>query len=259
MLFRPSHHYTVMTSNKDQIYQSTNQSKASKPGSFVFDQRVASVFADMISRSVPGYQQIIEMLPTLARQFSFSNSNYYDLGCSLGAGILAMAKGIEATQVKLIGIDNSAAMIEQASKNLALLDANEQNYDLLEQDIATSDIQNAAMVLMNFTLQFIPLDKRDSLIQKTYNGLVHGGSLVLSEKIKFDDKSTNEALINIHHQYKADQGYSQLEIAKKRDAIENVLIPETLDNHIQRLKGAGFKVVTPWVQNLQFISILAIK
>ena len=248
-----------MNTNKDQIYRSTDQSQTAKPGSFVFDQRVASVFADMISRSVPGYQQIIEMLPTLTRQFSFSDCNYYDLGCSLGAGVLAMADGIEAKQTKLIGIDNSAAMIEQARKNLALLETTNQKYALLDQDIVKSEIHNAAMVLMNFTLQFISLDKRDRLIQKIYTGLLSGGSLVLSEKIKFDDQSTNEALINIHHQYKSDQGYSQLEIAKKRDAIENVLIPETLERHIQRLKGAGFKVVTPWVQNLQFISILAIK
>lgn len=150
-------------------------------------------------------------------------------------------------------------MIKQASKNLSLLDSTDLNYYLLEQDLMTTDIDTAALVLMNFTLQFIALDQRDSLIQKIYAGLLDGGSLVLSEKIKFDDHKTHDALTNIHHQFKADQGYSQLEIAQKRDAIENVLVPETLDAHIQRLRGAGFSVVTPWVQNLQFVSILAIK
>jgi len=248
-----------MTRNKDQIYRSATQAERAKLGSFTFDERVASVFTDMISRSVPGYQQILEMLPTLTREFSVDNANYYDLGCSLGAGMLAMAEGIETINAQLIGIDNSLAMIEQATKNLALVDSNNVGYSLIDQDLLASEIDSAAMILMNFTLQFIPLNRRDGLIQKIYDGLLNGGSLVLSEKIKFDDTKTNSALISIHHQYKADQGYSQMEIAQKRDAIENVLIPETLETHTQRLKNAGFSVVTPWVQNLQFISILAIK
>lgn len=245
-----------MNTNKDQIYRSAEHAK---PGSFLFDARVASVFADMISRSVPGYQQILEMLPTLTRQFRVQHCNYYDLGCSLGAGMLAMAEGLDAGQASLVGVDNSAAMIAQASKNLAPFDAKGIRYELREQDLVSTEITSAAMVLMNFTLQFIALDQRDSLIRKIYHGLLDGGSLVLSEKIKFDDIRTHTALTDIHHQYKTDQGYSQLEISQKRDAIENVLIPETLDTHMRRLKSAGFSVVTPWVQNLQFISILAIK
>lgn len=244
-----------MKQNPDQIYRNTSI----KPGRFVFDERVANVFSDMISRSVPGYQQILEMLPTLTRQFSSENANYYDLGCSLGAGMLAMFEGLKSEGLKnqnvtLIGVDNSSAMIEQASKNLEGLNAK-----LFEQDLLQTDINNAAMVLMNFTLQFIPIADRAAVIANIYNGLKKGGAFVLSEKIKFDDPQTNQYLIDIHHQYKADQGYSQLEIAQKRDAIEDVLIPETLSAHIQRLENAGFNVITPWVQNLQFISILAIK
>jgi tRNA (cmo5U34)-methyltransferase len=248
-----------MNSNKDQIYRSSDHALKARPGSFSFDERVASVFTDMISRSVPGYQQILEILPTLTRHFRAQNGHYYDLGCSLGAGMLAIAEGLDDRQATLIGVDNSSAMIEQASTNLAILDARNLEYSLLEQDLVTTNITSAAMVLMNFTLQFIALNQRDDLVQKIYRGLSDGGCLVLSEKIKFDDHKTNIALIDIHHQYKADQGYSQLEISQKRDAIENILIPETLDAHVHRLRNAGFSVITPWVQNLQFISILAIK
>ena len=120
-------------------------------------------------------------------------------------------------------------------------------------------IENAAMVLMNFTLQFIPVEQRDRMIQSIANGLNPDGVLILSEKVCYSDKATNDTMIDIHHRYKADQGYSQLEISQKRDAIENVLIPETLETHLNRLKRAGFSVITPWLQNLQFISILAIK
>ncbi len=253
-------------SNKDQIYKASDNAQRAKRGSFVFDARVATVFEDMISRSVPGYQQILEMLPTLTRQCQLSQTaekqaNYYDLGCSLGAGMVAMAQGLnpESDNTTIIGIDNSAAMIEQATQNISLIENQTAASQLIEQDLLESEVSSAMMVLMNFTLQFIALEHRDHLIQRIYDGLHSNGYLVLSEKITFDDDTTNQALINIHHQYKADQGYSQLEIAQKRDAIENVLIPETLAVHIKRLKSAGFRIITPWVQNLQFISILAIK
>jgi tRNA (cmo5U34)-methyltransferase len=239
-----------MNNKIDQIYRN----EQARPGSFKFDSRVAEVFSDMISRSVPGYQQILEMLPTLTRQFSSDNGKYYDLGCSLGAGMLAMSEGLKNSRFTLIGVDNSTAMIEQAVLNLANL-----NTELHIQDLVETRIDNATMVLMNFTLQFIPIADRALVIDNIYTGLNEGGAFILSEKIKFDEEQTNQTLIDIHHQYKADQGYSELEIAQKRDAIENILIPETLNTHTQRLRDAGFRVITPWVQNLQFISILAIK
>lgn len=237
----------------DRLYQTNKASR----GSFKFDARVAAVFEDMISRSVPGYTQILELLPTLTRQFRVADKNYYDLGCSLGAGLMAIAQGLDRTPARLIGVDNSSAMIKRAKLNLT--GTVEQDFILLEEDILTTKIEHAALVLMNFTLQFIPLGKRADLIQTIYDGLQTGGALIMSEKISFDDEKTNAALSDIHHQFKADQGYSDLEIAQKRDAIENVLIPETLAVHTQRLIDAGFCVVTPWVQNLQFVSILAIK
>ncbi|MCL4134879.1 UNVERIFIED_CONTAM: hypothetical protein GTU68_051610 [Idotea baltica] len=217
----------------------------------------------MISRSVPGYRQILQLLPSLVKQLSKTEGDYYDLGCSLGAGMLSIAQGlitdIDDQKHNIIGIDSSAAMLAQAESIFAKADYSNINFEFRCADINTIETNNAAMVLMNFTLQFIPLDKRDALIQAIFSNLNVGGGLVISEKIKFDDLTTNQTLIDIHHQFKADQGYSQLEISQKRDAIDDVLIPETLDAHLERLTSAGFKVVTPWIQNLQFISILAIK
>jgi len=254
-----------MSNKRDQLYSLSNES-SSTPARFQFDERVAEVFSDMISRSVPGYQQILEMLPSLVKQFSHDRAhNYYDLGCSLGAGMISIAKGLtEKNNLEkhtIVGIDNSNAMLEQAKHILNDVKKSNSsfNFELIENSIQQTSISNAAAVLMNFTLQFIPLDERDALINNIYSGLVNGGALILSEKIKFDDTQTQQRLTDIHHQFKADQGYSQLEIAKKRDAIEDVLIPETLETHQQRLRNAGFSIVTPWIQNLQFISILAIK
>ena len=245
-----------MSEHKDQIYKTA----ITAPEKFRFDRRVAVVFEDMISRSVPGYRQILEMLPTLVRYKQALRGNYYDLGCSLGAGMLAMAEGHNKSPRTIIGVDNSAAMLEQAESNLAAYTAKPAiNFQLACEDLLTYSLQNAALTLMNFTLQFIALEQRDEILQNIFNSSVEGGMLVLSEKIKFEQPATNRALIDIHHQYKADQGYSQLEIAQKRDAIDEVLIPETLDTHLNRLRKVGYSVVTPWVQNLQFVSILAIK
>ena len=241
-----------MTSSKDNLYSKAEADKSS----FVFDQHVASVFADMISRSVPGYKQIIDMLPTLTRLFRVESANYYDLGCSLGAGLLAIAQGLEDTQATLIGIDNSSAMLGRAKQNLKPIN---QTVQFIEEDLQNTQLNNAAMVLMNFTLQFIAPEARQTLIEAIYHGMRPGGVLILSEKIRFDTPRTQSVFTDIHHQYKFDQGYSKLEISRKRDAIDEVLIPETLNKHISRLNNCGFEMVTPWVQNLQFVSLLAIK
>jgi len=243
-------------SNNDNIYQS----QLNQVGNFKFDKAVAQVFSDMIARSVPGYAQILSLLPSLTRQFKFSDSHYYDIGCSLGAGMIAIAQGLEGQQSPIIGIDNSQPMLEQASTHLdAYNRSHTANFQLYCADINDYQLQHAGMVLMNFTLQFIAVEQRTPLLEHIYQALTPGGALVLSEKISFEHIQTNNLLVDIHHQFKADQGYSQLEISQKRQAIENVLIPETLDTHIQRLEKAGFSIITPWIQNLQFLSILAVK
>jgi tRNA (cmo5U34)-methyltransferase len=227
---------------------------------FSFDDRVAKVFGDMIARSVPGYSQILHLIPTLVRSFKQTNNRYYDLGCSLGAGMMAIAEGLQDQQSAIIGVDNSIAMLEQAKPVLEQYNQTKDfTFELQHADVNHYVLLPAAMILMNFTLQFIPLEQRGTLIGRIYAALEPGGVLVLSEKIKFEDAAINQSLTEIHHQYKADQGYSQLEISQKRDAIENVLLPEPLDSHVKRLQQAGFGTTTPWIQNLQFMSIIAIK
>lgn len=253
--------------NSDDIYRA----KQNELKPFEFNDSVTRVFDDMIRRSVPGYAQIIEFLPTVVRNLSVQmhatgrSYRFYDLGCSLGAGLLSLAHGVEHSHSKLkehsfIGIDSSQPMIAQANENLRpWFQLNGLSLELLTQDILSLEMRSSDLVLMNFTLQFIELSKRASLIGQIYSSLQPGGCLVLSEKIRFDDSRVNSALIDIHHQFKADQGYTELEISQKRDAIENVLIPESIGAHVHRLESAGFSVVTPWLQNLQFISFLAIK
>ena len=252
-----------MTDNKDTIYREADSDNQVNVAPFKFDKKVANVFSDMISRSVPSYRPILQMLPTLTREFRQHEANYYDLGCSLGAGLHAMAEGLkplphkEDIRASLVGIDNSQAMIAKAMESRCPY--SNLNVEYKQQDILETEISNAAMVLMNFTLQFIDIEYRDSLIEKIYRDLNNGGALVLSEKVSYADQRTQTLMTDIHHGYKLEQGYSQLEISRKRDAIENVLVPETLEAHIERLSSAGFQVINPWFQNLQFLSILAVK
>ncbi|MBI3773412.1 MAG: carboxy-S-adenosyl-L-methionine synthase CmoA [Gammaproteobacteria bacterium] len=225
---------------------------------FEFNEAVARVFPDMIRRSVPGYGTLISLIGLLAEQYAQDESRIYDLGCSLGAATLAMRHRLQHRRCRIIGIDNSSAMIEQCRANVDN-DICDVPVDLICSDIRDAAINDASVTVLNFTLQFIAPTDRLTLLQRIYNGLRPGGILILSEKLVFDDPQVNALLIGLHHAFKRANGYSDLEISQKRTALENVLIPETLTQHEQRLHTAGFGRVQLWHQCLNFASLLAIK
>lgn len=225
---------------------------------FQFDETVVAVFPDMIQRSVPGYSTIINMIGNLAERYVVDNSTCYDLGCSLGAATLAMRHGIRANHCNIVGVDNSAAMIERCQQLIAMDDASTP-VELLCSDIQKVALQDASMAVLNFTLQFIAIQDRLAMLKNIYDGLLPGGVLILSEKVAFEDPPHQQLMIDLHHNFKRANGYSDLEIAQKRSAIENVLIPETLNTHKQRLREAGFHSVDVWFQCFNFASLIAIK
>lgn len=221
---------------------------------FTFDDKVASVFADMISRSVPGYGQTLQMVELLAFQYAQQNSKLYDLGCSLGAATMALSRGAHGKNCTVIGIDNSAAMIERCRLTLK-----DDPVEIHCQDILEATISDASVVVLNFVLQFINRQERLNLLSKISQGLRPGGVLILSEKIAFDDVAENRQQIELHEAFKRAQGYSELEISRKRNALEHILIPETLPLHHQRLKEAGFLSSSTWFQCFNFASMIAVK
>lgn len=225
---------------------------------FVFDQTVVDVFPDMIKRSVPGYATIINMIGNLAERYVQGGSYCYDLGCSLGAATLAMRHRICAADCKIIGVDNSAAMIERCQQIMAA-DSGEIPVELVCANIQDVKLQQASMAVLNFTLQFITVEQRLGVLVGIANGLLPGGVLILSEKVVFEDEPHQQLMTELHHNFKRAQGYSDLEIAQKRTAIENVLIPETLQTHRDRLRQAGFRSVDVWFQCFNFASLIAIK
>lgn len=241
-------------SQKDNIYQS----KLETVSKFTFDSKVADVFDDMIQRSVPGYDQILRHIPVLCDYYSQAKSNIYDLGSSTGAGLLAMNAVAVAKQAKLIGIDNSQAMITSASSKLEILNPAAE-LELVCADLLDVELENASFVLMNYTLQFIAQTERKHLLTKIFDAMLPNSALVLSEKTQTESSDAKDEMIELHHRFKASKGYSDLEIAQKRDAIEDVLVPESIATHTARLRDVGFDIVMPWQQHFQFASILAVK
>ena len=228
------------------------------PVDFVFDARVVEVFEDMINRSVPGYTTIIAMIGELAARYGQPGTVIYDLGCSLGAASLAIHSQMSHDDYRLVAVDNSPAMVDQMQRRAGEL-RGKPGIEVLCADLLEVEISNASVVVLNFTLQFIPPSRRDALLKRLCQGMVPGGILILSEKICFTDPQLNQVFIDRYHKFKEDMGYSQLEISQKRQALENVLIPETLDAHRQRALAAGFQGLDVWFQCFNFASMVARK
>ncbi|MEI5638847.1 MULTISPECIES: carboxy-S-adenosyl-L-methionine synthase CmoA [unclassified Pseudoalteromonas] len=238
---------------KDSIYATEQAVK-----DFTFDENVVEVFPDMIQRSVPGYATIVSTMGKLAGSYAQSNSNLYDLGCSLGAVTLSMRRNIDKENCQIIAVDNSAPMVERCKLHLQGFKSDVPVKVELG-DITDIDIRNASVVAMNFTLQFIPAELRYAVLEKIFQGLKPGGVLLLSEKIRGENDIKDNLLIDLHHDFKRHNGYSELEISQKRTAIENVMRTDSLSTHLQRLEDIGFSQTQLWYQCFNFCSMVAIK
>ena len=230
--------------------------KQSDIADFRFDQEVVKVFDDMVRRSVPGYDSMIQMIGLIARMYGQDNTNYYDLGSSTGAITLSIALNNKSKNNQFFAIDNSKKMVEQCEKNLH---NKVDNLQAICADINQVKINSASIVVLNLTLQFIDVNLRSNLIKKIYDGLESGGILIISEKIHFDDAVTQNQITKLHMDFKKENGYSELEIANKRQAIENVLITETKEQHLNRLRECGFVETSCFFQCLNFVSFLSVK
>jgi tRNA (cmo5U34)-methyltransferase len=242
---------------KDTVYQSGD------PGEpFRFNAEVAAVFPDMLRRSIPGYEASLEAIGSLAARYVQPGTRCYDLGCSLGAASLAMRQGIRAEGCRIIAVDNAPAMIERCRdvvRDETRRDPAGAPIELVEGDILDIEISNASMVVLNYTLQFLPLADRDMMLRRIADGLNDGGLLVLSEKVVDPDPAMEALLVALHHEHKRRNDYSALEISRKRAALENVLIPETVEQHRERLLSAGFGSAAVWLRYFNFVSIIAIR
>ena len=213
---------------KDEIFKQKVQKQ------FEFDEKVASVFDDMISRSVPFYKENLRLIVALVAKLGAQNASICDLGCSTASLLLEFWR--QNATYKLVGVDNSGAMIENA------------------RNFVKSDI-----FIANYTLQFIRPPQRQALVRKIYENLNEKGFFIMSEKILYEDALLAKNIIEIYADFKHEQGYTRLEIAKKRETLENVLVPYSEKENLAMLENAGFTKVQSFFKWANFESFIAFK
>ena len=218
---------------------------------FVFDAAVVDVFPDMIRRSVPGYETVIPITGLIAVQHIETGGRVYDLGCSLGATTLAVLRQLNDTPCDIIAVDNAPAMIARARELIT-----DSRVQFREADIVDLEMENASIVLLNYVLQFVNPEDRLALLRKIQRSLLSSGRLILSEKIRFEDNETQSYYDALHLHYKRANGYSELEISQKRSALENVMIIDSIDEHLARFIDAGFSDAQVWFRCLNWASFL---
>jgi tRNA (cmo5U34)-methyltransferase len=225
---------------------------------FEFDAQVAGVFDDMIRRSVPLYSEIIKRQVQLIRKFYRPGTVIYDLGCSNGNLGIQLGGCMDGRPYTMVAVDNSAPMLAVFRERLAGTGL-ERHVTLQCGDIRQAAIENASAVVLNFTLQFLPRKDRDALMARICRGLTSGGILLFCEKIIHGHARVAELQHEFHHAFKRENGYSEMEISRKREALEKVLIPEALESHLERLNRAGFTAVDVWLKWFNFAALIAIK
>lgn len=234
---------------KDKVFNKPIEKK------FEFDEAVASVFDDMLSRSVPFYDEVRKLIISLILAEQEEGKKVLDLGSSTAKFLLDLHSKMDA-KMQLKGIDNSQAMLQRAAQKCQAFGA---EIELELADMLTYDYREEDIIVANYTLQFIRPMQRMELVKKLYDGLKEDGLFIFSEKVVFEDKKLDKELIDIYYSYKKEQGYSEYEIAQKREALENVLIPFTIKENIQMCKDAGFKKIETVFQWANFVTFFVKK
>ena len=225
---------------------------------FNFSKEIVEVFDDMLNRSVPFYQETQRMIREIASDFAVEGTNIYDLGCSTATTFLAIDKFIPA-KINFIGIDYSPDMLEKAQQKLKANKVSRKCQFICMDLNASLPIVNASVVVMNLTLQFIRPLYRERVIKSIADGINKGGCFILIEKVLSRDSTLNRLFIKYYYNFKKKQGYSEMEIAQKREALENVLIPYRPEENRSLLLESGFRECDTFFKWYNFSGMLAIK
>ena len=240
-------------SSKDSLFQVEQVAE-----DFVFNERVAQVFDNMLDRSVPFYEEVILSIARIVRTSLNNGDTIVDLGCATGSTLMRLSSLLADKGFNYIGIDNSAAMLDKAQCKAEMF-SKKDTVSFIEQDILQMDQPGTSAFILNYTLQFIRPLHRERFLKTIFSKLRPGGICILSEKTISHHPGLNRTFIDIYHSFKQEKGYSELEIAKKREALENVLIPCSLKENTGMLQSAGFVEIEPFFQWFNFASILAVK
>ncbi len=240
--------------HKDQVFKEEIQ----KVEDFKFDTTVASVFDDMVNRSVPFYGEMQRMMAELSADHAQTGTDVYDLGCATGTTLIGMNTSV-AEEIRFIGIDDSKKMLDKCRSKLEDVEFRrpfELRFGDLNQNI---EISNASVVILCLTLQFVRPINRAKLLKDIFDGLNSGGVLILTEKILAEDSVFNRDFIKHYYNHKRRNQYSEMEISQKREALENILIPYKLSENITLLRDAGFSHCEVFFKWYNFAGLIAIK
>ena len=238
---------------KDEVFR-----EYSKASDFKFSSKVAGVFDDMVNRSVPYYEEMQRMVGELAADHAKENTKIYDLGCSTGTTLIHMDQTV-GDNVQLVGVDDSKDMLEKCRAKLTQMEFRHP-YELMVADLNQDvKIENASVVVLVLTLQFVRPINRERLVKQIFNGLQSDGSLILIEKILAEDSRFNRDFIKYYYDMKRRHHYSEMEISQKREALENVLIPYKLSENIALLRDVGFEHCETFFKWYNFTGIIAKK
>lgn len=242
---------------RDEIFSDTT----ARGSDFEFDDKVVEVFNDMIGRSVPYYTEQQAMIKEMAQELYQPDTQVYDLGSSTATTLLNLCSAI-TPPASFVGYDNSLPMIEKAKERVQEHGFSDR-IDLLEGDfngdLSKLSLENASLVTMCWTMQFVRPLQRERVVRWIYDGLVDGGALILTEKVLTQDHRMNRFFIDLYYNYKERNGYSQTEILRKREALENVLVPYTLEENMELFRRNGFETVETFFQWYNFVGILCVK
>ncbi len=225
---------------------------------FDFGEGTAAVFDDMLDRSIPEYRELQRMVGELAANFAEPDTRVYDLGCSTGITLETLMGAVE-TPVEFVGLDYSPPMLERARERLSGF-TETHALRLLEADLNDGvEIENASVVVLNLTLQFVRPLRRDRLIADINRGMNPNGCLILVEKVLGNDSLFNRTFIRLYYEMKRRNGYSETEIAHKREALENVLVPYRVDENFELLARNGFNEADIFFKWYNFCGIVGVK
>ncbi|MEI6971156.1 MAG: carboxy-S-adenosyl-L-methionine synthase CmoA, partial [bacterium] len=231
--------------------------KEAEIGGFNFGEKTAEVFDDMLGRSVPQYQEVQRMIGEVAAEFAEDGTNIYDLGCSTGITLETLMREVK-NDVTFVGVDYSSAMLGRAKDRLSALPP--RKHQLVEADLNQPfAVDNASVIVVNLVLQFVRPLYRDTLIRNLHSGLRDAGCLILVEKVLGNDSLFNRTFIKFYYDMKKRNGYSEMEISKKREELENVLIPYRVEENYELLRKGGFSHVDMFFKWYNFCGIVAIK
>jgi len=245
--------YTMSKTSKDTLFQVQEIEE-----DFEFSDRVVEVFDDMLDRSIPFYKEVILATAGLLDNLLQENDRVVDLGCATGTTLLEFSRLLQKPGIRYLGVDNSKAMLEKARLKAELY-SKQKKISFMEEDISKISLPDTGAFILNYTLQFVRPVLRQEFLETLLFNLRPGGVLVLSEKIICHEPLLNRKFIERYHHFKRKKGYSELEIAKKREALENILIPFSIEENKKLLKKAGFQSIETYFQWFNFVSIVAIK